>query len=355
YSVGEERGLHYFVMEYIDGRTLAKEIAARPAFSLEEAVRIVGQVLAALHRIHSAGIVHRDLKPGNIMIDADGRAILLDFGLAKDATAGDLTTAGAIMGTPDYMAPEQIDGSGVGPYTDLYALGVVMYEMLTKVQPFHRRSTVQTLRAHCEEDPPPLSQYRPDLPAAVERLVARAMARQPQDRYQSAAEMAAALLAVCPQPTLTELAELGNCAAQTQKAMSAPAAAALRPPPLWRRAIPAAAVLALALFGGLAMRQLRKPKPNPKPAAPLTAVVYQPQGVEVEPRPIPRPKVRLERTDGSYLDGTLISSQGNVLILEQYPLGNRVEVEAAEIRYLKFFNDWPTARPRQPRRPDRGE
>ena len=219
YSVGEESGLHYFAMEYIEGRTLARILAERKPFALEEAVRLVGQVLAALHRVHCAGIIHRDLKPGNIMIDGDGRAILLDFGLAKDATAGDLTAAGAVMGTPDYMAPEQIEGDAVGPYTDLYALGIVLYEMLTKTQPFHRRSTALIFRAHCEETPPPLSQYRPDLPLGMERILARAMARQPADRYQSAAEMATELFAICPCAALAELAEWRNCAAQTQKAI----------------------------------------------------------------------------------------------------------------------------------------
>jgi len=355
YSVGEESGLHYFVMEYIEGRTLARILAERKPFALEEAVRLVGQVLAALHRVHCAGIIHRDLKPGNIMVDNDGRAILLDFGLAKDATAGDLTAAGSIMGTPDYMAPEQIEGNVVGPYTDLYALGIVLYEMLTKMQPFHRRSTALTFRAHCEETPPPLSQYRPDLPPGIDRILARAMARQPADRYQSAVEMAAELLAICPCAALSELAEWRNCAVRTQKAI--PAAARPACPRLkWRRAGLIVGVLASALSLGLVIRHIRgKTSPSALPPQTLAQVVYHPQGMAIEPRPNLRPKVRLERIDGSYLDGTLISSEGEILILEQYPLGNRVRVDVAEIRYLKFFDDWPAARARQPRRPAASE
>lgn len=207
YSVGEEKGLHYFAMEFIDGVPLSKYLENRGKLGLEDSLRLIGQVLYALHKAHGSDIVHRDLKPGNIMLDGSGRAVLVDFGLSKDTTANiDLTGAGAIMGTPDYMAPEQIEGDPVGPQTDLYALGVMFFEMLTGIRPFRRKSAVLTMRAHCEEQPPALEEHRPDLPRLLGAILKKAMARNPGKRYRSAARMAADLCRVQATPLLQELA-----------------------------------------------------------------------------------------------------------------------------------------------------
>ncbi|MBN2713002.1 MAG: serine/threonine protein kinase [Planctomycetes bacterium] len=207
YSVGSEKGLNYFAMEYVDGIPLSKNLSEKKHLPLAEAIGITAQILGALDKVHRAGIVHRDLKPGNIMLDRDGRAVVLDFGLAKDTTATmGLTGTGTIMGTPDYMAPEQIEGEDVGPFTDVYALGVMLYEMLANSLPFHRKSAVATMRAHCEEDAPPITNYRSDIPPSMRAIITRMITREPSLRYQSVGAVASDLLKVCHNSQLEKLA-----------------------------------------------------------------------------------------------------------------------------------------------------
>jgi predicted Ser/Thr protein kinase len=191
-------GRPFIVMEYVEGHTLASIAAAGPV-PLGGIVQVMSEVLSALAAAHAIGIVHRDLKPDNILITAEGHAKVLDFGIAKLAPElqqqlSPRTRTGALLGTPQYMAPEQISGSGgVDARTDIYAAGVVVYELATGQPPFVGETLFDLMRAHLEQPPRPPRALRPDLPAALEHVILTALAKAPGARFPSAHAMAEAL------------------------------------------------------------------------------------------------------------------------------------------------------------------
>jgi tetratricopeptide (TPR) repeat protein len=196
YDVGEEQGRPYVVMALVEGETLAERLRRQGRFEeSRQAVALLLQVADALSAVHAANIVHRDLKPGNILLDRAGQPFLADFGLAR--TEGEhLTADGALLGTPGYLAPEQAapELGAVGPWSDQHSLGVVLYQMLTGRPPFEGAAAALIYQVASKEVPPP-SQRRPDLDATLERLLLKALSRQPQDRYRSVADFAHALRA----------------------------------------------------------------------------------------------------------------------------------------------------------------
>jgi tetratricopeptide (TPR) repeat protein/tRNA A-37 threonylcarbamoyl transferase component Bud32 len=196
HEVGEVDGQAFIVMEYVEGETLAQAIARR-RFDLLATLQIFDQVAAALAEAHDKGIVHRDLKPSNVMITRQGQAKVMDFGLAAATmtvdTVTDLTTAGATIGTLAYMAPEQINGGVADVRSDVFAFGVALYEALSGTHPFARPSGVATAAAILTEAPPPLARCLPTAPPALEKIVARLLAKDPSGRYQSMQEVRAAL------------------------------------------------------------------------------------------------------------------------------------------------------------------
>jgi len=206
YTVGEHEGRPYFAMEYVKGSTLAFVLAQTGPMPPAQAAQVAGEVLAALDKVHGAGIVHRDIKPANIMIDEDGRTILMDFGLARQAEEVPLTGDHTVLGTPNYMSPEQAKGDPVDPRCDIYSLGIVLYEMLTGAAPFKGKSSFEILRQHIESSVPPPSEFQPGVPGALDQIVATAVAKSADDRYEDVRQMAAALGAVLPSPTLLRLA-----------------------------------------------------------------------------------------------------------------------------------------------------
>jgi predicted Ser/Thr protein kinase len=190
-------GRPYIVMEFVDGATLGA-LARQATLPLGPLCALVDEVLSALAAAHAIGIVHRDLKPDNVLVTRAGHAKVLDFGIAKLAPSlshqqSPRTRTGALLGTPEYMAPEQVAGKPVDGRTDLYAAGVMLYETMTGRRPFHGENLFDLLRAHLEETPVAPRQHRPELPEAIEAVILRALAKQPEQRYQSAAEMMAAL------------------------------------------------------------------------------------------------------------------------------------------------------------------
>jgi serine/threonine protein kinase len=192
----QEDGTFYMVMEFVEGRTLAQEIRTRGTLEPVRAVRIVMEILRSLQEAHSAGVVHRDLKPSNVMLvdTAEGESIkVLDFGIAKvleEAETDHITADSHFVGSPGYMSPEQIARKPVDGRADLYAIGVVLFEMLTGKPPFKGKTPVQTLMSHLKEDPPPLDKLCPHpLPDSLVQLVLRCLAKEPVDRPPSAADL----------------------------------------------------------------------------------------------------------------------------------------------------------------------
>lgn len=198
YDTGEDRGTPFIVMERLPGETLADRMAAGP---IEQSwlARVAGDVLGALGAAHAAGVVHRDVKPGNILLGADECAKVADFGIAKSAeVAADVTGTGLLVGTPAYLAPERLEGLPATPRSDLYSLGVVLYEALAGVKPFDGATSVATANAVLHDRPRPLRELRPDVEPAFAAAIEQAMAKDPAARPASAREMARALPAPAP-------------------------------------------------------------------------------------------------------------------------------------------------------------
>lgn len=198
YDFGEQSGYTYMVQELLPGPTLEQKLLMLATqggrLSGQEIVDIIRQLAAALDAAHAAGIIHRDVKPGNALWNALGALALTDFGIAKNTlTATSQTQVGIVMGTPDYLSPEQAQGLPLTPASDIYSLGVVLYQMITGTLPFESPTPMGVVLDHIQTPPPLLRPQRPDLPPAAEAVVLRALAKAPQDRYASAGELARAL------------------------------------------------------------------------------------------------------------------------------------------------------------------
>ena len=190
YDRGESEGTYYIAMEYIDGPTLKEEITSRAPLPEAEAVGYAQQVLQALEFAHRRGVIHRDIKPHNMMLTEDGLLKVTDFGIARAANQVEMTEVGSIVGTAQYLSPEQARGQTVGPQSDIYSLGVVLYEMLTGEVPFTGSSAVEIAMKQVNERPVPPSRKNRLVSPAVEAIVMRALAKDPAMRFRSAREMA---------------------------------------------------------------------------------------------------------------------------------------------------------------------
>ncbi|MDG4865528.1 serine/threonine-protein kinase, partial [Streptomyces sp. T-3] len=197
---GGDHGDLYLVMQYVDGSDLADHIAEHDPYPWPWAVAVAAQLCSVLSAVHAVPIVHRDLKPRNVMVKPDGTLTVLDLGVASvlDSDTTRLTHTGSPIGSPAYMAPEQAMGGAVGPYTDLYALGVLLYELLSGTVPFAGTTVLGVLHRHLYEPPLPVRQVRPEIPEPLEALVLRLLAKDPQHRPASAQEVYEALLPLLP-------------------------------------------------------------------------------------------------------------------------------------------------------------
>ena len=200
YDFVEEMGQYFLVMEYINGPTLKQLIGQRRQLHPRETLEIAAQVCAVLQVAHAQGFIHRDIKPQNIMLVANsasaGGGILVkltDFGIVRVAEEAGLTNSGIVLGTADYLSPEQARGEKLTASSDLYSLGVVMFEMLTGRPPFVGPTAVSIAMQHASADPPSMRQYNANIPPGVEKIVIRALEKEPEDRFHSAQEMQQAL------------------------------------------------------------------------------------------------------------------------------------------------------------------
>src|ERR1700750_2424526 len=233
YDRGEAEGTYYIAMEYLDGRSLKELIVARGPAPVKIAIDYARQILAAVGFAHKHGIVHRDIKPHNVLVGGEGRLKVTDFGIARSG-ASQMTEVGSIIGTAQYLSPEQARGAPVDQTSDLYSVGVVLYEMLTGQVPFTGDTPLEIAMKHLSEVPVPPSELRDDVPEDLDLVVLRALAKDPSERYQSAEEMDADLarvpdgLPAAPETETAATAVLsgsGLMAAAPTSVMSRPTAA----------------------------------------------------------------------------------------------------------------------------------
>src|ERR687884_1177875 len=188
YDRGEAEGTYYISMEYLDGRSLKELILARGPAPVRVAIDYARQILSALRVAHGKGLVHRDIKPHNVLVDSEGRVKVTDFGIAR-AGPSQMTEEGSIIGTAQYLSPEQARGAPVDQRSDLYSVGVVLYEMLTGAVPFTGDTPLEIAMKHLSAVPEPPSAKRRDVPRDLDLVALRALAKNPEDRYGSAEEM----------------------------------------------------------------------------------------------------------------------------------------------------------------------
>ncbi|MDQ4132504.1 MAG: serine/threonine protein kinase [Actinomycetota bacterium] len=264
YDSGEHEGIPFLVMERLPGRTLADELAQGP-LPIERTRRVAVEILAALAAAHRAGIVHRDVKPANVLLAPDGHVKVGDFGIAKTVEGVDVTTTGVLLGTPAYLSPEQVAGEAATARSDIYAVGVLLYEALTGRKPFAAASPLALAQAIHHQPPTPIGELRPDTPPDLAWAVAKAMDKDPQRRFASAEQMTAALVGSAPsdashvQPT-GQLASTEAFGSRTQQAawrtderIGPHARHAKHRGPGWRVALVVAAILAVAIVVALAV------------------------------------------------------------------------------------------------------
>lgn len=268
---GIEDGVHFLVMEFVEGLTLDKLLERKGRLSVEETLSYAEQTCAGLQAAFQVGVVHRDIKPANLMITPDGTVKIMDFGIARMESLEGLTKSGMFLGTPRYIAPEMARGARVDVRSDLYGMGLIIYQMLTGIPPFDADNPWAVLRLQLEADPPPIHQTRPDVPQWLESIVFKALAKDPAHRFQTPADMLAALEGHTPTPGPIVFADPSAARADAKAA----------PVPLPRRGasrglvwglVAAALVVALAL-AALLVFGLGGGKATPAPTATLVVLV----------------------------------------------------------------------------------
>ena len=225
FDSGSDDGTHYIVTELVEGETLADRLRRDGPIPQAEAVAVAVDIARALAAAHERGLIHRDIKPGNVMLLPDARVKVVDFGIARAAGSDTLTNTGVVLGSTAYLSPEQASGKPVDERADLYALGCVLYEMLTGRVPFSADTPIATMYRHVNEDPPPPSTFA-QIPSELEDIVMRALEKDPKHRFTSASELEAALLAV-PLARSGDTMRLEPSAAETQPVGNVSAVAAI--------------------------------------------------------------------------------------------------------------------------------
>ena len=268
YDRGEWEGTSYIAMEFVSGKTLKDIVLEEGPLDPQRAVDLTVQILRAARFAHRRGIIHRDFKPQNVIVDDEGRAKVTDFGIAR-AGASDMTQTGSILGTAQYLSPEQAQGHAVGARSDLYSIGIILYELLTGRVPFHADSAVTIALKQVSEAPAPPSQHNPRVTPELESVVLRALAKEPRERFADADEFIAALDAAAsriPSPRAIAAAEAAAAALPAAAAVAGGGAVAAPPPP---PAPPPPSDPPTGVYPGVVVREERR---EPIAVAPLPPV-----------------------------------------------------------------------------------
>lgn len=301
YDTVTDQGLNAIVMELVVGTTMRADLDQHGPMDLRAVLAIGSQVADALGAAHASGLVHRDVKPANILLAADGRVLVADFGIAKASQGSDLTTDGSMVGTAKYLAPEQVEGGPIDGRADIYALGIVLYEALTGTPPFVADNDAGTALARLHRAPVPPRTLRPQIPEGVEQVVLRALALRPDDRFDDAATMRRALLGAGANPAHASVAAQNAVAAASgerpavdhQQAPSWPSPAGndhgyddpsdeMGQPRRRRWPWLLATIAVMAIIAGVAAGVLIDRSEAPRPLPTLATVDFDPQGDNAE-------------------------------------------------------------------------
>jgi serine/threonine-protein kinase len=276
YDYGEAEGRPYMVLEHLGGGTLEDRLRPDRPLDDAETARIAAEVASGLAHAHGRGLVHRDLKPANILFDAEDRAKIADFGIARMGDAGTLTEAGTVLGTASYISPEQAAGRPATPASDVYSFGVMLFRMLTGRLPFVSRNAMELVRMHRDDAPPSVAEFRPDAPARLESVAAAALAKDPASRPADGAALAAELTgAAGPSTDATTVLAPGATPAATQVTGATQVVAAPGPVRRRRPVLPLVlAALAVLLLAGVALAFLmtRSSGESPAPTTPSASL-----------------------------------------------------------------------------------
>ena len=323
YDYGEHGGQPFIVMELVDGETLAERVAARGRLPWQEAFAIGEQVAAALAAAHAHGLVHRDVKPANILLGRDGRAKVTDFGIAQAAQTATLTRTGMVLGSANYVAPEQAKGGHVGPAADLYSLGCVLFEAVTGETPYRGGNAVAIATQHVSAPVPDPRERRPELPPEAAELIIRALQKQPAGRFPSGAAMAAALAAARHEEGATRVLPAPGGPTRAARAIHGRRAGRVRTRPA---AVGALVVVALVL---LAWPLFSDESPGGGSSA-GRAVVEVPAVVGLE---VGEAKRRL-RALGLEADVTIVSGRGGRRVRASSPAAGTPVERGATVRLV---------------------
>lgn len=294
YSFMELPAGEVLVMEYVEGQTLAQRLRSQGPMPADEAVRLFEQVLRGVEHMHEMGVIHRDLKPSNLFLSSGGLVKLMDFGVAKVADHHDPSQARTMVGTLLYISPEQINGRETDYRSDIYTLGVTLYETVTGRLPFERKSDYALMHAHVQETPPRPKHYQRRIPPALEGVILRAIEKEPSQRFQSASQFRAALLGL----GVLERRQRGRCPDSPNESEPDTAAIADAMPSSRRRfwhgfgldgALIAVVVLIALALGLLPLKKPSPPAPEPAPTAQSPARPVVKRALKQPPAPAATP------------------------------------------------------------------
>lgn len=341
HEFGQQDGTYYLAMEYLEGKDLSQILAERKRLSVNEALSIVTQIAQALDVAYRHGLVHRDIKPGNIKITPQGVVKVMDFGIARAAEGTKLTQSGTFMGTPDYIAPEIWEGKPADIRTDIYALGVLWYEMLTGTTPFHRDTPAAVMRGHLMERPRSVGAQRGDVPANIDALIARMLVKAPEARLQTPAEVLAALHgeAGAEPPTVMVARSLVPLPTDVRKPTAS--AAGL----IAAGAVAAAVLLCVVIGAAIMMGAHGGATPTPVPPTAIARASTTPTPVPPTATPIPAPTFTPTprvTPPPTALPTRLTDARGVPMVLVpagEFTMGSDPDVALAECKKLYIGGD----------------